>query len=60
MRWRASRNATLFATYAFNHSRFTTGVRDGNRFRLSPDHKLLAGREFGAESVRAGSASCPA
>ena len=38
---------TLFATYAYNHSRFTTGVRDGNRFRLSPDHAASAGAIFG-------------
>lgn len=46
-RWRASPNATLFATYAFNHSRFDTGVRDGNRFRLSPDHSFSLGGQFG-------------
>jgi outer membrane receptor protein involved in Fe transport len=49
MRWRASPNATFFATYAFNHSRFTFGVRDGNRFRLSPDHTLSLGAQFGMD-----------
>jgi outer membrane receptor protein involved in Fe transport len=49
MRWRASPNATLFATYAFNHSRFAAGIRDGNRFRLSPDHSLSLGGQFGVE-----------
>jgi iron complex outermembrane receptor protein len=49
MRWRASPNATLFATYAFNHSRFDTGVRDGNRFRLSPDHTLSLGAALGVD-----------
>jgi len=49
MRWRASRNATLFATYAWNHSRLTTGVRDGNRFRLSPDHTISLGASFGVD-----------
>jgi len=49
MRWRASPNATFFATYAFNHSRFTFGVRDGNRFRLSPDHTLSLGAQFGVD-----------
>jgi iron complex outermembrane receptor protein len=49
MRWRASPNATLFATYAWNHSRFTFGVRDGNRFRLSPDHTLSLGANFGVD-----------
>ena len=33
----------LFATYGFNHSRFDTGARDGNRFRLSPDHMASIG-----------------
>jgi outer membrane receptor protein involved in Fe transport len=49
MRWRASRNATFFATYAWNHSRLTTGVRDGNRFRLSPDHSISLGASFGVD-----------
>jgi iron complex outermembrane receptor protein len=49
MRWRASPNATFFATYAWNHSRLTTGVRDGNRFRLSPDHTLSLGANFGVD-----------
>jgi outer membrane receptor protein involved in Fe transport len=49
MRWRAHRNATIFATYAFNHSRFDTGVRDGNRFRLSPDHSFSLGGQFGVD-----------
>jgi len=47
-RWRASPNVSLFGTYAWNHSRFTFGVRDGNRFRLSPDHTLSLGAQFGA------------
>ena len=49
---------TLFANYAYNHSRFKTGVLDGNRFRLSPDHSLLAGRGRSAPtSAPAGSIS---
>jgi outer membrane receptor protein involved in Fe transport len=39
----------LFATYAYNHSRFDTGVRDGNRFRLSPDHTLSLGAVLGLD-----------
>jgi iron complex outermembrane receptor protein len=51
LRWVPSDVLSLFATYAYNHSRFKTGVRDGNRFRLSPDHSA----SFGAEvSVPAG------
>src|SRR6185295_3602299 len=49
LRWRPNANVTLFATYAFNHSRFQTGVRDGNRFRLSPDHKLSLGGIFSTD-----------
>jgi iron complex outermembrane receptor protein len=49
MRWRASRNATIFASYAWNHSRFSTGIRDGNRFRLSPDHTFSLGAQLGAD-----------
>ncbi|GAW40977.1 Colicin I receptor precursor [Brevundimonas sp. SH203] len=33
----------LFATYAYNHSRFGNGVYDGNQFRLSPDHAASIG-----------------
>lgn len=48
-RWRPARGVTLFATYAWNHSRFTTGVRDGNRFRLSPDHTFSLGGNFAVD-----------
>ncbi|HRL24617.1 MAG TPA: TonB-dependent receptor, partial [Brevundimonas diminuta] len=33
----------LFGTYGYNHSRFDGGARDGNRFRLSPDHMASIG-----------------
>ena len=33
----------LFATYSYNHSRFTTGAYDGNHFRLTPDHSGSVG-----------------
>ncbi|MDY6923808.1 MAG: TonB-dependent receptor [Pseudomonadota bacterium] len=33
----------LFATYGYNHSRFETGAREGNSFRLSPDHMASVG-----------------
>ena len=45
-RWAAGENIDLFATYAYNHSRFKTGARDGNRFRLSPDHSFSLGVDF--------------
>lgn len=39
----ASDALDLFATYAWNHSRFEAGIYDGNRFRLSPDHRASVG-----------------
>ncbi len=33
----------LFGSYGYNHSRFDGGARDGNRFRLSPDHMASIG-----------------
>lgn len=33
----------LFGTYGYNHSRFESGIYDGNRFRLSPDHMASIG-----------------
>lgn len=42
-RWVQSDMISLFATYAYNHSRFKAGIRDGNRFRLSPDHSASLG-----------------
>ncbi|UZK66110.1 TonB-dependent receptor [Sphingomonas sp. M1-B02] len=41
--WTATDWAKLFGTYAYNHSRFKTGAREGNRFRLSPDHSASFG-----------------
>ena len=38
-----SSNLDLFATYAFNHSRFENGLYEGNHFRLSPDHMASFG-----------------
>lgn len=43
LRWAPDDAVSLFANYAYNHSRFRTGVRDGNRFRLSPDHSASIG-----------------
>ena len=44
----ATDRVELFATYAYNHSRFKTGLRKGNRFRLSPDHSLSLGASLRA------------
>ena len=48
-RYRQSRDLSLFGTYAYNHSRFQTGTREGNRFRLSPDHSLSFGAIIGGD-----------
>ena len=60
VRWRPSaQRRPCSRTYAWNHSRFTSGVRDGNRFRLSPDHTFSLGgavrrrRRAGAAQLRA-------
>lgn len=52
LRWEASEHIDLFANYAYNHSRFRTGARRGNRFRLSPDHSFAVGGDI---SIPAGS-----
>ncbi|WP_375288683.1 TonB-dependent receptor [Sphingomonas sp.] len=56
MRWVPTDAITAFATYAYNHSRFKSGVRDGNRFRLSPDHAAsfgaIVGVPLGADAGR--------
>lgn len=36
--WTPFKALSLYATYAYNHARFTSGAFDGNRFRQSPDH----------------------
>jgi iron complex outermembrane receptor protein len=41
--WTPDEAISLFANYAYNHSRFKSAVRDGNRFRLSPDHSAAIG-----------------
>ncbi len=39
----ATDTVELFGTYGYNHSRFESGIYDGNRFRLSPDHMASIG-----------------
>jgi outer membrane receptor protein involved in Fe transport len=48
-RWQPTPALSLFATYAYNHSRFKSGARQGNHLRLSPDHTLSAGAVVSAE-----------
>lgn len=33
----------VYGVYAYTHGRFGSGLLDGNRFRLTPDHSLSAG-----------------
>ena len=42
-RWVPSDVLSLYASYGYNHSRFKAGIREGNRFRLSPDHSTALG-----------------
>jgi iron complex outermembrane recepter protein len=49
VRYDPSRDLRLFANYAFNHARFKSGVLDGNRFRLAPEHTISAGLTWAAD-----------
>jgi outer membrane receptor protein involved in Fe transport len=49
LRYNPSQKLRLFANYAFNHGRFRSGVFNGNRFRLSPDHSFSAGLTASAD-----------
>lgn len=42
---------TLFGTYAYNHARLDSGLREGNHFRLSPDHTFSLGAAFSRETL---------
>ncbi|MCL6741036.1 TonB-dependent receptor [Sphingomonas sp. RB56-2] len=50
LRYEPNRNLRMFANYAFNHARFKTGVLDGNRFRLAPEHSFSAGFTWAANA----------
>lgn len=41
--WTPLDAVTLYATYAYNHARFTSGAFEGNRFRQAPDHSASLG-----------------
>lgn len=49
LRYDPSRDLRLFANYAYNHARFKSGVLDGNRFRLAPEHTFSAGLTWGTD-----------
>ena len=56
LRWVPTRDLSVFGSYAYNHSRFRSGIRENNRFRLSPDHAAsfgaVGGVPLGAEVGR--------
>ena len=52
--WRPVDNFRVFATYGYNHSRFESGAREGNQFRLSPDHSASLGFTYELPLGRAG------
>ena len=41
--WAVGDQVEVFGTYSYNHSRFKAGIYDGNRLRLSPDHRASIG-----------------
>ena len=41
--WAFNDALEVFGTYGFNHSRFKAGIYEGNRLRLSPDHRASVG-----------------
>jgi iron complex outermembrane receptor protein len=47
LRWVPTDMLTLFATYSYNNSRFSTGAYDGNHFRLAPDNAASFGAIIG-------------
>jgi len=49
VRYEPSRSLRLFANYAYNHARFKSGVLDGNRFRLAPEHTISAGMTWSGD-----------
>jgi iron complex outermembrane receptor protein len=48
-RYRVGGGLSLFANYGYNHARFKSGLFEGNRFRLSPDHTFSAGGTFATD-----------
>jgi outer membrane receptor protein involved in Fe transport len=47
--WIVAPPLQLFASYAFTHARFDTGLYAGNHFRLTPDHALSGGAVLSAD-----------
>jgi len=50
-RLQAGESWTLFGTYAYNHARLESGLREGNHFRLSPDQTFSVGAAFSREAL---------
>jgi outer membrane receptor protein involved in Fe transport len=49
--WRLGDSARVFATYAYTHDRFRSGLYAGNRFSLTPDHALSVSGVFSREAL---------
>lgn len=43
VRWTPDRRLSLFATYAYRDGKLKNGLRDGRKFRLSPDRSAVIG-----------------
>lgn len=52
LNYRPTAQASVFATYAYNHARFGNGLFKDNRFRLSPDHSFSVGAKLSAEVLQ--------
>lgn len=46
--WRAGALFEAFGNYAYNDAQFDSGARQGNRFRLSPEHSVALGATVSA------------
>jgi iron complex outermembrane receptor protein len=46
--WKPADWINVFGSYAYNHSRFSAGAREGNQFRLSPDQSAALAVQFKA------------
>jgi iron complex outermembrane recepter protein len=44
--WQIEDGVEVFGSYGYNRARFEGGARDGNAFRLSPDHTLAVGAQW--------------
>ena len=52
LNYRPTAQASVFATYAYNHARFGNGLFEDNRFRLSPDHSFSVGAKLSVDVLQ--------